>query len=304
VPDHASREAKASGSVVRKLIHHGARGQRRRDRHAVAHVAQSRPGDRHVDGDEQRVVAGLGGAIDQRHRTVAVLPHVELEPVPPTGVGRGDVLDRGGAHRRQRERDAGSGRRRGPGDLALGLHHPGEPRRGDAERQRDLRAEHLARGVDGRDVAQDRGVELDVGERFAGPGEPDLAVGGTVGVVERGLRRTPLGHRAQVVDGQGLVEPTLLGRQLGLLEPHQRGQVVRLGQLPLHGPSLPGARSDRETAGRDAASGARGAAAVPAAAPGSGRRPGPAAARPGAPRGRRSTRPTSAPPGGRRGCPR
>ena len=40
------------------------------------------PGDRDVDGDQQRVEPGLGGPVDQRHRPVAVLPHVELEPVP------------------------------------------------------------------------------------------------------------------------------------------------------------------------------------------------------------------------------
>ena len=108
-------------------------------------------------------------------------------------------------------------RRGGAGDLALGLHHPGEAGRRDPERQRRPAAEHLARGVDRRDVAQDRRDELDVGERLAGPGQRDLAVGGAVGVVEGGLRRTPLGDPAEVVDGQGLVEPALLGDNSGFL---------------------------------------------------------------------------------------
>ena len=120
------------------------------------------------------------------------------------------------------------------GDLALGLHHPGEAGRGDAERQRHPLAQHLARGVDGRDVAQDRRVELDVAERLPRPGQRDLAVGGAVGVVERGLRRTPLGDPAQVLDRQRRREPALLGRPDRPLEPEQGRQVVALRQLPLH----------------------------------------------------------------------
>ena len=58
-----------------------------------------------------------------------------------------------------------------PGDLALGLHHAGEPGRRDAERQADRRAEHVPAGADLRHVAQDRRVELDVGERLPGPGD-------------------------------------------------------------------------------------------------------------------------------------
>ena len=83
-----------------------------RDRHAVALVAQPGAGHRHVDGDQQGVEAGLRRPVDQGHRPVAVLPHVELEPVATVRVGRRDVLDRRGAHRGQRERDAG---RRGRG---------------------------------------------------------------------------------------------------------------------------------------------------------------------------------------------
>ena len=57
------------------------------------------------------------------------------------------------------------------GALALGLHHPGEAGRRDAERQLDALAEHVPAGVDRRDVAQDRRVELDVVERLARAGQ-------------------------------------------------------------------------------------------------------------------------------------
>ena len=127
---------------VRHRVEHGAQRQRRRYGHAVAGVAQPRAGDRNVDGDQQRVVARRGGALHQRHRPVAVLPHVQLKPVAAMWVCGLDVLDRGGAQRRQRERDAGACGGVGAGDLALGVHQPGEARRRDAERQRDPVAEH------------------------------------------------------------------------------------------------------------------------------------------------------------------
>ena len=49
-------------------------------------------------------------------------------------------------------------------------------------------------------VAQDRRVELDVLERLARARQRELALGRAVGVVERRLRRAPLGDRAQIVD--------------------------------------------------------------------------------------------------------
>ena len=216
VPDHESSEAKASGSVVRKLIHHagprdgvgdGPGRQLRRDGHPVAYVAQPRARHRDVDRHQQRVVAGLGGAVDQRHRAVAVLPHVELEPVPAAGVRRGDVLDRGRAHRRQRERDPGRGGRCRARDLALGLHHPGEAGRRDPERQRD-RPPSTSRDVSTVETSRRiDGTNSTSRERLPGAGQRDLRLGGAVGVVERGLRRAPLGDPTQVVDGQRLLEP-------------------------------------------------------------------------------------------------
>ena len=115
----------------------------------------------------------------------------------------------------KRERDACPGRRMGTGDLALGLHQPGEARRRDPERQRDAVAEHSPAGVDLRDVAQDRRVKLDVAERLPGPGQRQLLLGGAVGVVERRFRRAALGDSAQVVDGQRRLEPRLVGLSCG-----------------------------------------------------------------------------------------
>ena len=97
---------------VRHCVEDGAQRQRRRDRHPVAVVAQPRAGDRNVDGGQQGVESGVGRALDQRHRTVAIAPHVQLKPLAALRNSGHHVLDRGGAQGGQRERDPGVGRRR------------------------------------------------------------------------------------------------------------------------------------------------------------------------------------------------
>ena len=213
-------------------VQHGLDRQRRRDGHAVADVAQPGPGDGGVHGDHQGVVAGLGGALDQLQRTVAVRPQVELEPVPAVRRGGGHVLDGGRAHGGERVRDAGGRGGLGPGVLALGLHHPGEAGRCDADREPRRLAEDLRAEVHVGDIAQDAGTELDVQEGLAGAAERDFGFGGAVGVVERGLRGAALGHVPEVPDGAGTPQ-SRRAAELGLLELHQRGQVRVLGDAAL-----------------------------------------------------------------------
>ena len=78
---------------------------------------------------------------------------------------------------------------------------------------------------------QDAGVELDVLERLARARERQLALGGAVGVVEGGLRRAPLGDRAQVGDRERGVEAALAAVELGLLELHELEQLGGVGEL-------------------------------------------------------------------------
>ncbi len=52
-----------------------------------------------------------------------------------------------------------------------------------------------------RHVAQDRGIELDVGERLARPRQRHLMVGRPVGVVEGRPRCAPFRDPPQVLDG-------------------------------------------------------------------------------------------------------
>ena len=242
MPDHRESEAKARGSVVRRLNHHagrgsalmtGAGGELGRDGEAVPLVAQPRSGDGDVDGDEQGIVSGLGGPVDQRHGAVPVVPHVQLEPVAAVGRRGGDVLDGGGSHGGQGERNPGRGCGGRAGALAFGMHHAGEARGGDAEGQLDPFAEHLPAGVHGRDVAQDGRVELQPGKRASRAGQGNLGFGGAVGVVERGPGRASLGDAAQVVDGQCGVQPASCRVDRGSLELNQGTQVAGTWELAL-----------------------------------------------------------------------
>jgi hypothetical protein len=154
--------------------------------------------------------------------------------VAPVGTARGgDVLDRGGAHGRQRERDAR--RRGGPGSgaLALGVHHPGEPGGRDAERQFGAPPQHVPASVHFRDVAEDRRVELDVLERLPGPRQRELGLGRALGVVERGPGRAPLGDPPQVLDRQRRAQAPPPAVEVGLLEADQGQEVLGAGELSL-----------------------------------------------------------------------
>jgi hypothetical protein len=116
-------------------VEHGAQRELRRDREAVARVAQPRSRDRRVDGEEQGVEPGGRGAAREVVGDLPVTHDVQLEPVPAVWVGGADVLDGRRAERGQRERDSGGAGRGGAGPFALGVHEPGEPGRRDPERQ-------------------------------------------------------------------------------------------------------------------------------------------------------------------------
>ena len=217
----------------------GPERESRRDGHAVAAVAQTGAGHRCVHGDEQAVVARRGSAFDERHRAVAVLPDVELEPQAPTRARRSHVFDRGRAEGRECEGDARGGGRGSARPLALRLHHAREAGRRDAKGQRRTPAQHVDTHVHVRDVSQDGGMELDVIERLPGSSQTHLALGGPVRVVEGALRRTRLRDRAQVPDGQRAIEAPLAGIELRLLELKQRRQVFELGDAAFdHAASL------------------------------------------------------------------
>jgi hypothetical protein len=125
------KEIEPPGGTVGS-VQHGLRGQRRRDRHAIADVAQPGPAHRGVHRDHQRIHARLGCTVDQRQGLLPVGPEVKLEPVAAIRRCSGDILDGSGAHGGERVGDAGRGRGPGAGVLALGLHHPGKAGGSDA----------------------------------------------------------------------------------------------------------------------------------------------------------------------------
>ena len=98
---------------------------------APAHVALAPTEHGRVDGQHQRLVAGLGAAVDHLLDEAAITPGVHLEPPPPVA-DRSDLLDRAGGQRRQRVRQAGAGCGPGHCELALRVGDAGEARRAPA----------------------------------------------------------------------------------------------------------------------------------------------------------------------------
>src|SRR5690606_38916880 len=228
--------------------------QLRRDREAVAGIAQPGPRDRGVDREEERVVARPRGALDQAEGDLPLVHHVQLEPVPPQRVRGLHVLDRGGAERREGEGDARGPGGAGPGDLALGLHQAREARRRDAEGEGGAAAEDLRGGVHMGDVVQDRGVELDVLEGLDGAAHGDLSLGGAVGVVEGRGGRASLRDPPQVLDRERGGQAAPLGVEVDPLELHELEDLGGPGDLTLdHGSSfVSGGRAERAGSGQGA----------------------------------------------------
>ncbi len=215
-------------------VQDGLEGQRGRDGHAVADVAEAGAGDGGVHGDHEGVVAGCSGALDQFEGPFPVRPQVQLEPVAARGCGGSHVLDRRRPHGGEGVGNACSLGGLRAGVFALGLHHPGETCGGDPHGQTGPAAQDVGAEVDAGDIAQDPGPEFDVEERLAGAAQGDFGLGGAVGVVERGLRRAALGHVAQIPDGARAAKPGGPA-ELRLLELHQRGKVCVPGRAALQG---------------------------------------------------------------------
>ena len=194
---------------VQRRVQHGGRGERGRDRQPVPHVAHPAAADLGVHGQQQRLVARRLGPLDQVLARAPVPPHVQLEPLRAVRDLLRQLLDRGRAHRRQPVGEPAGGRGPAPCPLALVVHHPGEPGRGQHERHRPGPAEHGGAGVHLAHVVQHLGLELDPGERPPGPAQRDLLLGRPVGVVEHGPRHPAPGNRPQVADRVRAAEPPL-----------------------------------------------------------------------------------------------
>lgn len=170
-------------------------------------ASRSRPSNRNVNGDQQRVVVRLRCPSNQRHRSLAVPPHVEMEPVSAAAgcwIGGGDSLDARRTHRGQGEGDARGPRGCGSRNLTLGVHGPCEASRCGPKRERHASSQHVATGVHACDVTQDMGVELHVLEGLTRPRQGDLVIRRTFGVVK------PVAACAPSRCGAGLQSSALL----------------------------------------------------------------------------------------------
>ncbi len=98
-------------------------------------------------------------------------------------------------------------------------------------------------GPDIADVAQDRGVKLDVAKGLSCAAQGDLVLGRAVGVIKSRPRRSPLGDSPQIMDGLGVVESPLDTVEPGLPEPDQRREVTHLRHPPLDAMKGRGLRS-------------------------------------------------------------
>ena len=113
--------------------------QGRRHCRAGARLALAMAAHRHIDGQEQRRIAGGLGALDELAHRVAVAEAVELEPVFFLG-RRGDLLRRVGTRAAQGIADAGGLRGLRAGDVAAPMRQRGHARRCQRERHRQIGA--------------------------------------------------------------------------------------------------------------------------------------------------------------------
>ena len=186
-----------------------AQGELRRNRQAIADIAQANAANRGIDREDEGVVAGEFGALHQRLARHPVAPHVELEPAPRIGRDLGECLDRGCPEGRERVGNpdvAGHLRDRG---LAHVMHHPGEPRRAEGEGQGGSLTEHLHRAVDLGDITQHPRRELHPRIGLDRSSKRELGAGGTIGVVEHRSRHAAHCESADVSDARAPLEPGL-----------------------------------------------------------------------------------------------
>ena len=202
----------------------GGDGQFGRYDQPVVLVADAEAGDRRVDRHHERAVPAVRGPPHQLQGESVVLEHVQLEPdvvLASRPRPRGQVLDRGGAHGRQRVREfppAGGPR---DGDLPVRVHHPAVSGRGHRERHGQLPAEQPGTGVDPGYVDEMVGPEPPAAERADVSGHAQLFVRGPVYVVEHRPRDQQLRAPPQVADVMAACEPSLDDVRLHRLHPDE-----------------------------------------------------------------------------------
>ena len=170
--------------------------------HAVAKIALTHAGDRRIDGDDNRGVAGLARASDCRAGDVVAADEIQLIPGRPGGRVL-DVFEQAARQRRQRVDRAKRSGHAGGHFLAARVEHPRASDRRQDDRHGDLGAEHgrahvVLRGGDGAARAEN---DLVVGARVLR--QRVLAIRAAVDVIEDGPWKAAFGAAPQILDVEG-----------------------------------------------------------------------------------------------------
>ena len=207
-------------------VHHRVEAELRGEGEPEPDVALAPPQHRHVDREQERLVAGLRSPPDEFLDEAAVLPHVHLEPLGT----RTDVrhfLDRARAEGGQAVGDPRALGRPGHGQLALGIRDAAEAGGGEDERDRLAPAEDRDARVHVRHVPQHPGPELEPVEGLAVAGLCALVLGRPVDVAEHAARHAAARECAQVVDARAAAEPPCDGVELEFSEANDRAQRLQ-----------------------------------------------------------------------------
>ena len=177
----------------------GLPGELERPAPAVARVALAVGAFGHVDGEDQRLQAGIAGALDHVLGDRLVLGGVELVPAV---VGRelAESLDRAGAGARHDEGHVGVARRLGQHQVGAAAEQAGKAGRRDADRARIGPPEQRRRLVAHRHVDQVARHDARLAEGLLVGDQPDLVVGAALDEVVGDLGQPLLGELAQILD--------------------------------------------------------------------------------------------------------
>jgi hypothetical protein len=166
-----------------------------------------------------RRIAGRLRPSDELLHQTAIAPRVNLEPLVAVADG-GHLLDRAGAHRGQRIRDAGTLGGTSHGQLALRIGDAAIAGGGKDQRHCEVTAEQQRGRIETAHVAQHPRLELEPGEGRRVAGNRSLIFGGAIDVVEHPVGQATLGDSPTVVDRHHLAKSSLDGVQRESLEPH------------------------------------------------------------------------------------
>ena len=197
------------GRAVTQPLHHpggvpqrlelGLPGELQRTAPAVARVAFAVGALGHVDGEDQRLEARIGGPLDEVLGNGGILGRIELVPAM-VGGELAEILDRAGAGARHDEGHVGVARGLGQHQVGAMAEEPRETGRRDADGARIGPSEERRRLVAHRDVDQVARHDARLPEGLLVGDEAHLVIGAALDEVVGNLGQPLLGELAQVVD--------------------------------------------------------------------------------------------------------